>query len=372
LEIGDGARLDFVMRIGDSRTVVTVKGGPPLVNTEDASVGTVIGRDFIDKMPLNGRGIQSLIELTPGVEAVPVTSTNAGQFSVNGQRNDANYFTFDGVKAHLQAGLINTQLARRISVGQAGGAALPANNLLGTFSNLVSPDALQEFRIQTSTFAPEFGRAPGAQVGFVTRSGTTRYSGSLFEYFRNDIFDANDWFNNQQGLSKSPLRFNNFGATLGGPLKIPHGFKHLDRTFFFFSFEDLVMRQPQPVVPFPVPDEKTRASASPLAAPIYSAVPLPNLPASAAGITTPGWGAYGQSLSNPTDQQTFGLRLDHYFSDKLIGFLRYNRAPSNTTFRSSYTPSIARRFAVDTGMLTFGLTLSARATLVNDFRANFS
>src|SRR5262249_43640678 len=97
LQVGDNARLDFAMRIGDSRTVVTVKGAPPLVNTEDASVGTVIGRDIIDKMPLNGRGIQSLIELTPGVEAVPVLPTNAGQFSVNGQRSDANYFTVDGV-----------------------------------------------------------------------------------------------------------------------------------------------------------------------------------------------------------------------------------------------------------------------------------
>src|SRR5580700_5469137 len=89
LEVGDKARLDFSLRIGDSHTIVTVGGGPPLMNTEDASIGTVIGRDIIDEMPLNGRGIQSLIELTPGVEAVPVTQNVSGQFSVNGQRADS-------------------------------------------------------------------------------------------------------------------------------------------------------------------------------------------------------------------------------------------------------------------------------------------
>ena len=376
LEVNDNARLDFVMRIGDVRSVVTVNGAPPLVNTEDASVGTIVGRDFIERMPLNGRAIQSLIELTPGVEAVPVTPANAGEFSVNGQRSNANYFTVDGVSANFEAGAV---IARTTTDSQAvyslitqtGGATLPANNLAGNFSDLVSLDALQEFKIQTSTFAPEFGRAPGAQIGFVTRSGTSRYSGSLFEYVRNDFFDANDWFNNQLGLPKPPLRFNNFGATLGGPLKIPRVFERLNRTFFFFSFEDLLMRQPQPAVPFAVPDEQTRLSASPFAAPIYNALPLPNLPGSAADISTPGWGAYAQSLSSPTDQQTYGLRLDHYFSDTLIGFLRYNQAPSNVT-NVLLPPLSATRSAANTRTLTFGLTLSATPTLVNDIRGNFS
>jgi hypothetical protein len=158
------------------------------------------------------------------VEAVPVIVDNAGQFSVNGQRSVSNYFTVDGVSANFGAGAVSTLTygyGGSLSISQAGGAHLPANNLMGTFSNLVSPDALQEFKIQTSTFAPEFGRALGAQIGFLTRSGTKRYSGSLFEYFRDDVFDANDWFSNQQGLRKSPLRFNNFGGTLGGPVRIP-------------------------------------------------------------------------------------------------------------------------------------------------------
>src|SRR5580704_11430807 len=240
LETGENARLDFSLRLGDVRTEVTVHGDAPLINSENASVGTVIDRDIIDQMPLSGRGIQALIELSPGVVAVPVTAGDRGQFAINGQRNDANYFTVDGVSANFA--LMNPLSPTGAALlYQAGGGMIPANNFLGTFSNLVSPDALQEFKIQTSTFVPEFGRSPGAQIGLVTRSGTNRYSGSLFEYFRNDKTDANDWFANQQALPKAPLRFNDFGGTLGGPVRIPHLYDGHDRTFFFLSIEDVVM-----------------------------------------------------------------------------------------------------------------------------------
>src|ERR1035438_5465203 len=130
LEVGDDARLDFALRIGDSQTVLTVRGGPPLMNTEDASIGTVIGRDFIDEMPLNGRGIQSLIELTPGVEPVPVEPAQTGQFSVNGQRGTSNYYTVDGVSANFAAGAVAALgYQPGISISQAGGGQLPASNL---------------------------------------------------------------------------------------------------------------------------------------------------------------------------------------------------------------------------------------------------
>jgi hypothetical protein len=152
---------------------------------------------------------------------------------------------------------------------------LPANNFLGTFSNLVSPDALQEFKIQTSTFAPEYGRSPGAQIGLITRSGGNRYSGSLFEYFRNDKADANDWFANQLAMPKPPLRFNNFGGTLGGPVRIPHLYNGHDRTFFFLSVEDLLLTQAFPVG-IPVPTVQARQTASPAFAALLNVYPFPN------------------------------------------------------------------------------------------------
>src|SRR5215510_4926515 len=104
LEVGENARLDFILRLGDVRTAVTVTSGAPLMNTENAAVGTVIDRRIIDQMPLNGRGIQSLIELSPGVVAIPVIDGNSGQFVVNGQRSTANYFTVDGVSANFAVG----------------------------------------------------------------------------------------------------------------------------------------------------------------------------------------------------------------------------------------------------------------------------
>ena len=371
LAVGDNARLDFTLRIGDSRTEITVTGGPPLINTEDASIGTVIDRNTIDKMPLNGRGVQSLIELAPGVEAVPVITSNSGQFSVNGQRSVSNYFTVDGVSANFGAGVISTVLGGNLNLSQAGGAVLPANNLMGTFSNLVSPDALQEFKIQTSTFAPEFGRAPGAHVGFLTRSGTNRYAGSLFEYFRNDVVDANDWFSNRQGLPRSPLRFNNFGGTVGGPLRGPRLSRGDARTFFFFSFEDLVMRQPQPPILLAVPTAQARLSEPSSAALLYDALPLPNLPYSV-GTTASGWAGFGFGLSLPTSQQTWSLRLDHYFSGKLIGFARYNQAPSHQQRQGPTNSLTPIRFSAGTGTLTAGVTQTVGPALVNDLRANFS
>jgi len=251
LEVGDNAQIDFDLKIGDSQTVVTIHGGPPLMNTENASVGTVIDRDIIDQMPLNGRGIQTLIELTSGVVAVPVVDASPGQFVVNGQRSDANYFTVDGVSANFAVlGSLAPNARNSFATTQQGSSQLPANNFLGTFSNLVSPDALQEFQIQTSTFAPEFGNFPGAQIGMITRSGTNRYAGSLFEYLRNDRMDATDWFANQLAEPKPPLRFNDFGGTLGGPVRIPHLYNGHDRTFFFLSAESLVAIQPQPPVSY--------------------------------------------------------------------------------------------------------------------------
>ncbi len=372
LEVGDSARLDFVLRIGDSRSVMTIKDDPPLMNTNDAAVGTVVGRNLIDQLPLNGRGIQTLIELTPGVVVLPVSDVSRGQFSVNGQRGDANNFTVDGVSANFAAGAFLPGGVVLNSIGQAGGGALPANNFLGTFSNLVSPDALQEFKIQTSTFAPEFGRSPGAQVGLVTRSGTNRYSGSLFEYFRNDVTDANDWFANQLGLRKPPLRFNNFGATLGGPLQVPNVYDGHDRSFFFFSFEDLIARQPQSTVQARVPTSQARMDAPALVAPLLSAFPLANRPDLPTGT---GWAFVAASTSLQHDQRTYGLRFDHSFNDRQLFFARYGYSPSERvqpTGGLQQSPANVQKYLIDTGMLTLGLTEIFGPGLLNEIRLNGS
>jgi hypothetical protein len=196
-------------------------------------VGTVVDRNFVENLPLNGRSFQSLFELTPGVVMTRATFNEQGQFSVNGQRANANYFMVDGVSA-------NIGVSAGAAPGQSAAGSLPALTALGTTNNLVSVDALEEFRILTSSYAPEFGRTPGAQISITTRSGSNKFSGTIFNYFRNDALDANDWFANNRGLKRAAIRQNDFGGVLGGPIARDHA-------FFFFSYEGLRLRQPQVV-----------------------------------------------------------------------------------------------------------------------------
>src|SRR6267142_1988656 len=179
LHVQDALKLDFEMTLGDVSETVTVEAGSPLVNTESATVSTVIDRTFVENLPLNGRSFQTLIALTPGVVQTATAQNDQGQFSVNGQRADANYFTVDGVSA-------NFGVTGYFPLLQSGGGALPALTAWGGTNSLVSVDALQEFRVQTSSFAPEFGRTPGGHISIVTRSGTNNFHGMLFEYFRNN------------------------------------------------------------------------------------------------------------------------------------------------------------------------------------------
>jgi hypothetical protein len=222
VNVQDALKIDFELTIGSVSESVTVAAGTPLLETSNAIVSTLIENRFVENMPLNGRSFSSLINLTPGVILVPANFFEQGQFSVNGQRPDANYFMVDGVSANLGS--------PTASFGAGGMGQLPATSAFGGMNNLVSLDSLQEFRIQTSTFAPEFGRTPGAQISVVTKSGGNTLHGAVFEYFRDDALDANDWFANSKGLPKPALRQNDFGGVLSGAIR-------RDQLFFFGSYE---------------------------------------------------------------------------------------------------------------------------------------
>src|SRR6185369_11245166 len=153
LHVQDALKIDFQMTLGPVSETVTVAAGSPLENTESATVSTVVNRTFVENIPLNGRSFQTLISLTPGVVMTVTGFNDQGQFSVNGQRADANYFTVDGVSA-------NFGVTGFIAMLQSASGSLPALSASGGTNSLVSVDAMQEFRIQTSSFAPEFGRTP--------------------------------------------------------------------------------------------------------------------------------------------------------------------------------------------------------------------
>src|SRR5262249_29123375 len=180
---------DFTWGGGTVKEVITVEDGTQALNTADASVGTLIGPKAIESLPSNGRGVLSLVELAPGLLATPAATGEAGQFSANGLRSNTNYFTLDGLSPNT--GVSGARLA-----AQFAGAALPAMTAFGSMENLASLAALDEVRIQTSSFAPEFGRLPGAHVALTTRSGSDEVHGSVYGALRNRALEANNWFAN--------------------------------------------------------------------------------------------------------------------------------------------------------------------------------
>jgi hypothetical protein len=228
----------------------------------------------------------------------------------------------------------------------------------GGTNSLVSVDALQEFRIQTSTYAPEFGRQPGGQVSIVTRSGTNDFHGTLFEYFRNDKLDANDWFANRGGLEKPPLRQNDFGGVLGGPII-------KERMFFFFSYEGLRLRQPQ-VATIAVPSVASRQAAVPGMQPFLNAYPVPNGPDLGSGFAQ-----FSGSFSNKEELDTTSIRVDHVLNDKWTLFGRYNHAFSDSLARG-IALSVLNDTTLEIQTLTIGTTQVFSPMLSNELRVNWS
>jgi Carboxypeptidase regulatory-like domain len=354
LHVQDVLSLNFMMQVGSTSETIRVDPGAPLLGREAAAVSTLIENRFVENLPLNGRSFGSLLDLIPGVVLVPTAAFyEQGQFSVNGQRPDANYFMVDGVSANL-----GTPGA---SFGQGGTGQLPATSAFGGMSNLVSLDALQEFRVQTSTFAPEFGRQPGAQISVVTKSGTNRFSGTVFEYLRNDLFDANDWFANNKGLAKPALRQNDFGGVFGAPIQ-------QDKLFFFGSYEGLRVRQPQIANTFE-PSLAARQSAPSAIQPLLNAFPKPNGPDLGGGTA-----AFAAGYSDPSSLDSYSGRVDSIVSPRLSFFARYSDAPSSLIQRAglSFNYSTLLHTKDRTQALTLGADQTIASHAVNEFRFNHS
>ncbi|MDX6530918.1 MAG: hypothetical protein QOH41_3208 [Blastocatellia bacterium] len=357
LHVQDALKLDFEMTLGDVSETVTVEAGAPLVNTESATVSTVIDRKLVDNLPLNGRSFQTLITLTPGVVLTVTAFNDQGQFSVNGQRADANYFTVDGVSA-------NFGVTGSIAMQQTASGALPAFSASGGTNSLVSVDAMQEFRVQTSSFAPEFGRSPGGQVSIVTRSGTNAFHGTLFEYFRNDLLDARDWFVNVSGLPKPQERLNDFGGVFGGPVI-------KDKMFFFFSYEGQRLRQPSSLQTA-VPDNASRQAAPASMRPYLNAFPVPS-----GSVLGSGLAQFNASFSNPSSLDAYSIRLDHVINSRLNLFGRYNYSPSSLdqrgpVFSSGRVLSTINSLASSVHTGTVGLTQLINPRISNEVRVNYS
>ncbi|MGB2678533.1 MAG: TonB-dependent receptor [Candidatus Acidiferrum sp.] len=363
IHVEDALAINFTLPIGAASEIVTVEGGAPLVNTENASVGTVIDRNFVESLPLNGRSFNTLLQLTPGVVIAPSgasANNSPGQFSIAGQRTDANNFTVDGVSANFGVGAGSTPGSL---VAGSGTGTAQAFSAQGGSSSLVSVDALQEFRIETSSFAPEFGRSPGGQVVLTTRSGTNDLHGGVFDYFRNTVLDANDWFNNASipALPRAPEHLNDFGGFLGGPI-------WKNKTFFFASYEGARLRQPQTTT-LEVPSTYARTQAPTTLAPFLDAFPQPNgQPTSPTAYIAP----LTASVSNASTLDAGSIRIDHHFNDHFSIFGRYNDAPSAVTNLNVTIPNNPVTMTVNTATVTLGANMLLSTQIWNTIRGNYS
>jgi hypothetical protein len=370
LNVQDHIENNFRLQVGSVSESVTVSGGAPLVNTEDATVSTVVDRKFVGNMPLNGRSFQDLILLTPGVVTSSPQSGNSfagqqGEFSVNGQRTESNYYTVDGVSANVGAN--SGVLFDATSAGVSG--SLPGPTALGTTQTLVSVDALEEFRVQSSTYSAEYGHNPGGQFSFTTRSGTNEWHGTGFDYVRNGTLDANDWFNDYLSQKQAALRQNDFGGTLGGPIRIPSVYNGKDRTFFFFSYEGLRLVQPQSAVPNFVPDNSLRQSAPSALQSVLNGFPIANGPDIGNGLAE-----FLSTWSNPSRIDALSLRLDHNVNAKLRLFYRFSYTPSTANMRGTGISSPGNNLVsdYDARTNTLGVTGFVSDHINNDFRLNYS
>jgi hypothetical protein len=377
LNVQDSLSINFTLLVGAFHEIVTVQGGAPLVNTESAAVSTVVDQTYVQNMPLNGRSFQDLILLTPGV--VTQTSQSAqnsfaglgqtGEFSVNGQRTESNYYTVDGVSANTGAA---SGFGMTLGAGASG--SIPGATALGTTQALVSVDDLQEFRVQSSTYSAQYGRNPGGQFALETKSGTNLWHATAYEYLRNGVFDAADWFDNYFGETAPALRQNDFGGTFGGPMMIPRAYNGRDRTFFFVSYEGLRLTQPQAAAINYVPDASLRATAPAALQPALNAFPVqsPN------GIDDQvnGIAEFIGSWSNPSSIDSTSVRFDHSLGERLRLFFRASNTSSSSAARQTYaafgTPSINKVSNYTMRTYTGGASSFFSSRVSNDFRLNYS
>jgi len=214
VDVGNDATVNVTMQVGQITQQVQVEARAPVLETSNATVGTTVGNQAVTEMPLNGRSFTQLLELVPGsVSTGNGFQISGSNYSISGNRSGSNMFQLDGVYNNEE--------------------------FFGQYAMQPPIDSIQEFQVQTNITSAEYGRAAGAAIAVATKSGTNQLHGSAWEFLRNNDLDSNQWFNNFFNAPLGAYRQNQFGATAGGPLYIPHIYDGRDKTFWFFSYEGL-------------------------------------------------------------------------------------------------------------------------------------
>jgi Carboxypeptidase regulatory-like domain len=221
LVVGQQAVVNLRLEVGPVQLEITVAAGIPLVNATTASISGLVGEREIKDLPLNGRSFDNLIALNTG--AFSVTSLkhggSSGQlgnlFSIAGRRFSENLFLLNGVEY----------------MGPSQAHSVPG----GVSGQLLGIDAVREFNVVSDAYGPEYGKRAGGQINIVTMSGTNQLHGTLFEFLRNSVFDAKNYFDHPLGERIPPFKRNQFGGALGGPIQ-------KDKTFIFGNYEGFRQR----------------------------------------------------------------------------------------------------------------------------------
>jgi len=299
ISAGDRAREDSQLTVGGAGEVVTVEAAAPALRTDSAAMITTVTEKATQELPLNGRNFMNLVQVTPGA----TEGLNNGLAS--GNRPDDRRQT-SSVSVNGQADMINNQTIDGIDNNE---------RVIGSIGVRPSVDAIQEVSVQTNVFTAEVGRAAGAIINVITKSGTNQFHGSAFEFFRNDKLNANP-FKFGANIPKPKYRQNQFGGSLGGPI-----FK--GKTFFFADYEGLNIIKNQNPTTTTVPTLAQRAIVNAAPAGTYDAIGLQyyNLyPLPTNSLTS---GNYVGARADSQFNKTGDGRLDHHFSNGDLFFMRY-------------------------------------------------
>lgn len=345
-------RVALKLASATTTAVEVTASAQPISN--DVAQGVSLDQQFTQELPVNGRNAETLILMTPGITSAAGGRGGDGGFNANGLRTTTNYFTLDGVS-------VNMAVSGGGGGGRFGGGPPAATPGAGTSTQLISIDDMQEVRVQTSPFSPEFGRSPGAQVVMTSRSGSNSLHGTLYYYKRNEAFDANDWFANSRGFTRGPEHQDRPGGVLGGPIL-------KNKTFFFVSFEKLNLLAPQSVIA-EVPDLSVRNSVSAALRPYLAVFPLPNGSSLGDGASE-----FRAVISNPSKYYSTSARLDQVLSPSTTLFVRYSLTPTSSHQRGSelISPNVVTSQSSHSQTFTAGMTHSFGNGEINDLRLNYS
>ena len=382
LEVAQKSRIDVQLIVGAITEEVVVTGeSVAQVETTSSEISSTITGKQIDNLVLNGRNFTQLVTLSPGV----VNQTNQDEgtvgvygnvaYSMNGGRNEYNNWELDGGD-NMDNG---------------------SNTTLNVYPN---PEAIAEFKVLTSSYGAQYGRNGSGTVEVETKSGGSSFHGSAFEYLRNDFFNANEFFNNANGLPRPPYKKHDFGYTIGGPIYIPHHYNSdKKKTFFFFSEEWRREKNPSTIAPQNVP------SAAELAGNFNDLCPGPDCPHQpgttnpfpgntitptavgtalealipAANTTSGGFPAFAQTVSTPTTWREELIRVDHNINDNYRLTFRYIHDSWSTVVPNPLWGNGTSDFEnIQTNFVGPGTSFVARLnanitpTLLNEFVASYT